>query len=148
MKRFKQIGAGLILALLLTFTLHSNSEAVADFKACWITPPALGSSVVVVYFSFVGEDTYSVHVKVLSSSGVPELWGAGTMVFGATHIVGSMAMSSVGDPDALGGYLSSGTIDLATLNMNIEEIHTDYNRTTTVIETTYNTFDLAFTPCP
>ena len=109
MKRFKQIGAGLILALLLVFTINSRAEAVADFKACWTTG-APENLLLVNYFSFVGEDTYSINGKVLDPLGAPHLLFSGTMVFGTTEAVGSIALTQFGDPNFLVGNLSTMTL--------------------------------------
>ena len=148
MKIFKRFAMGFILAILLVFTLHSKADAVADFKACWTPTGAPAEGMLVVYFSFVGEDVYSVNAKVLDFTGVVELAGSGTMVFGATETIGSMALTSTDQPGVMGGELVAVTLDMATLNLTIEHIWTYYDRSTTVIDTGYDSFVLVFTTCP
>ena len=113
----KRIAAGILLAVLLTFTIHSKAEAVADFKACW-AGPAPESYVLVMYFSFVGEDTYSVNGKVLDPPGSGALF-SGTAVFGATEIVGSLALAQT-TSEWMHGELGTFTLDLATIDMTFE----------------------------
>ena len=146
MKSLKRVIAGLLLALLLVFTLNSKAEAVADFKACWTTG-ATDNILAVMYFSFTGEDTYSVNGKITDPGGV--LYGAmsGTAVFGATEIVGSATDVKTFDSELIAS-LSIFTIDLATLNLTSESIDIIYNRTTTVIDTSYYSHVMIFTACP
>ena len=147
MKAFKRFATGFILALLLVFTLNSRAEAVADFKACWLTG-ASDNSIVVIYFTFVGDDVYSINMKGLNSVGDVDLAGSGTMVFGTTEVIGSAAVTSINHPGVMTGEMITLTLDLATLILTIEDIATIYDRITTLIGTGFGTLVLTMNDCP
>ena len=145
MKSFKRIAAGILLAVLLIFSLHSRAEAVADFKACWTEPEDNGT--IVLYLSFVGDDIYSVNGKALYSDGALDWAASGTIVIGATEAVASLVLADA-SPFEVRNEMVVLTIDLATLAMVYEVIETKYIRATTAITSAYESIDLTVVACP